>query len=596
MIFSEARDLPGNALMEQAVRREMLAQDTNRIEFYAESLDASRNTNASHVREFQDYLQKKYTGQKIDLVMTFMSRDFSLADELPPSVISNLPGIFIATSELEVPKNFKQRAISGIVQRLDIEGTIKFIFQLQPETRRVVVIGGVSKTDQFALNRIKVVAAAMDGVQFEFWTNRSMVDISVATRSLPDDTVILLAPVQRDITGQLFYTSQVAQMIAPSASVPVYALSAGMIGTGVLGGDVIDFEHLGFWAANLARQTINGKPVNQIPVEIQTTGTPMVDWRALERWNISRERLPAGTIIHYQPRSVWKEHKILFLFIGAVLLAQALTIAGLLAQKRQRHRAEIQILQQRTELAHVARVSTMGQLASALTHELNQPLGAILRNAEAAEILLQNDQPNLEEVRAILTDICRDDKRAGNVIDRMRTLFKRRNLVSSPLDLEELVEDTVALVRPDAAARQIKLALQIALPLPTARGDRVHVQQVLLNLILNGMDAMSQTPKLKRLLRIKVSEQNNGSLQVAVSDAGSGITPDDAFRIFEPFFTTKPTGMGMGLAISKTIIEAHGGEISVMSNALEGTTFSFTLPPMKSKNTRETGLPPALET
>lgn len=241
-------------------------------------------------------------------------------------------------------------------------------------------------------------------------------------------------------------------------------------------------------------------------------------------------------------------------------------------------------------MAHVARVSTMGQLSSALTHELNQPLGAILRNAEAAEILLQTDQPNLDEVRAILADIRRDDRRAGDVIDRMRTLFKRRSLVSNRLALRNLVEETVALARSDAEARQVKMSVQISPLSPMVWGDRVQLQQVLLNLILNGMDAMDATPRSRRSLVVQVRETKDGYLQVAVSDCGTGIAPDDAAHIFEPFFTTKPNGMGMGLAISRTIIEAHGGDIRAERNTPEGTTFTFTLPRMKPEKAKA-GLP-----
>ena len=174
----------------------------------------------------------------------------------------------------------------------------------------------------------------------------------------------------------------------------------------------------------------------------------------------------------------------------------------------------------------------MGQLATALTHELNQPLGAILKNTEAAEIFLQNNPPNLEEVRAILTDIRRDDRRAGRVIDRMRALYKRRSMALDRLDLRDLVEDTVAMTRADADARQIKVTVEMPPHLPEAQGDRVHVQQVLLNLILNGMDAMRNTPMPRRSLVIRLLETKNGNLQVAVSDCGGGITPKDAANIF----------------------------------------------------------------
>jgi signal transduction histidine kinase len=275
----------------------------------------------------------------------------------------------------------------------------------------------------------------------------------------------------------------------------------------------------------------------------------------------------------------WEDHWPLLLLFAAGLLAQAVTIAALLVQRKRQQRAEAEILRQRTELAHVSRVSMMGQLASALTHELNQPLGAILRNAEAAEVYLQSELPNLKEIRAILTDIRRDDKRAGNVIDRMRSLFKRQKLTLGTLNLQDLVEDTIAMARPDAAQRKVKLKAETPPRLPPAQGDRVHIQQVLLNLILNGMDAMKDTPLARRLLTVGVTETQHGNLRVTVTDCGTGIAPDDAARIFEPFFSTKATGMGMGLAISKTIIEAHAGDLWMKSSAMEGTTFTFLLPP-----------------
>jgi signal transduction histidine kinase len=582
-------------MMEHSVREEMLMHSTNQIEFFTENLDASRFPNTIYHREFKDYLKNKYAGQNLDLIIEFMARDFTLADELPSSVDSNLPAVFVAVNELEVPGSFAQRRITGIVQRFDIQGTLKFIFHLQPETRRVVVVGGISKSDQIILDRIKKVTELVDGVKFEFWTNRPVSEIRRAAGTLPEDTVILLSPVERDVTGQPFYTSQVAQMLAPSASVPIFVLGAGSIGSGALGGSVVNLESLGTSAGKLAVQVLDGTPVSRIPIEVQTNGTPMVDWRALKRWNIKQSRLPVGCVIHYRPISLWEEHQVLFVSTGMVLLAQGITITALLLQLKQRRRAEAEIQLQQMELTHVTRISMMGQLTSALTHELNQPLGAILRNAEAAEILLQNEQPDLEEIRAILADIRRDDNRAGNVIDRMRALLKRRNLVSSHLDLRSLIEDTVALAQPDAKARQIKITAQFSPQLPAAQGDRVHVQQVLLNLILNGMDAMTAIPKARRLLVIRVGETKNGNLQVAVNDHGTGIAPGDAAHIFEPFFTTKPAGMGMGLAISRTIIKAHGGDIWMESKAMEGTTFTFILPRVGYEKVKDGDLPETLQ-
>ena len=206
-----------------------------------------------------------------------------------------------------------------------------------------------------------------------------------------------------------------------------------------------------------------------------------------------------------------------------------------------RKQAEQEIVQQRNELAHVSRVSTMGQLASTLAHELNQPLGAILRNAEAAELFLQSDPPDLEEVREILADIRKDDQRAGEVIDRMRALLKRRGLEHATLDIAELVDDVVLLVHPDAVTRKVKLDVEVPRNLPPVRGDRVHLQQVLLNLILNGMDAMGEVPAEARRLVVRARQADAGTIEVAVADAGHGVPAEKFARLFEPFFTTNPT-------------------------------------------------------
>jgi len=341
---------------------------------------------------------------------------------------------------------------------------------------------------------------------------------------------------------------------------------------------VVDSEDLGARSGQLALRVLNGADLKMPPVEVATKGTPMVDWRALQHWHILEGRIPPDAVIRYRPETLWGQHRDLLLILLAVFLAQTGTITELLAQRRKRRRAEAEILNQRTELAHVSRVSTMGQLTSTLAHELNQPLGAILRKSQAAEIFLQNEKPDLEEIRAISADIRKDVERAGGVIDRMRSLLKRRSLELKPLNLGELLTETVALTQPDAQARSVKLTLQMPALLPTVRGDRVHLQQVVLNLILNGMDAMTGVKKSERELGVLAEWLKDGNVQVAVKDCGAGIPPDKLAHLFEPFFTTKTNGMGMGLAISQTIIEAHGGKIHGENNTGRGAVFKFTLP------------------
>jgi len=593
MIFNESKDVPGNIVLEQAVRAEMQKAllgagsgpeaGTNRIEFLSEYLDASHFSDKGHFRVFQDYLGKKYAGQNLDLVISFPSRDYRLAGDLPEALFPKVPVVFVAINEMEVPQAISKLGVTGIVQRFDLRGTLGFIMRLQPDTRRVVVIGGVSDVDRATLGRIANASQALEGVEFDFWTNRPISELPAALKSLPEGTVVLLSTVLNDMNGQTYYMTQLAQMLAPAASVPVYVLGGWVVGSGAVGGSVVDSQELGARAGQLALRVMGGTKPETLPIEVATKGTPMVDWRALQRWRIKESRVPVGAVIRYRPETLWDEHKNIILISLAVFLTQALTIAGLLAQRRQRRRAESEILKQRTELAHVSRVSTMGQLTSALAHELNQPLGAILRNAEAAEIFLQKEKPDLAEIRAILADIRKDDQRAGSVIDRLRSLLKRRSLELNALDLDELLEDTIKLAQPDARLREVNLVLQMPAKLPKVRGDRVHVQQVLLNLILNGMDAMTDIANAGRQLTVRAETANDRTVEVTVSDCGTGIPHHNAGRLFEPFFTTKPNGMGMGLVISQTIIEAHGGKIWGRNNAARGAVFKFTLPRMPNE-------------
>jgi two-component system, LuxR family, sensor kinase FixL len=243
-----------------------------------------------------------------------------------------------------------------------------------------------------------------------------------------------------------------------------------------------------------------------------------------------------------------------------------------------RRRIEMELQELRNQLAHSSRVSMMGQLSSALAHELSQPLGAILRNAEAAELFLKHDPPDLEELQAILVDIRRDDQRAGDVIDRLRALLKRGSFTPRAVSVSDLLDNVETLTRIEFAARKVQLQVAATKGLPAVVGDPVHLQQVLLNLVLNATDAVQHLPADRRKVTLQAARRGANEVEFAVSDLGSGIESEKLARLFEPFFTTKPDGMGIGLSISRTIIEAHRGRIWAENNARAGATFRFTLP------------------
>jgi len=258
---------------------------------------------------------------------------------------------------------------------------------------------------------------------------------------------------------------------------------------------------------------------------------------------------------------------------------QRLQLLGeVFANTLSRRRAEMEGQRLRQDLAHIGRVSTVGELTASLAHELNQPLTAILANAQAVRRILDAGQADLIEVRAIVDDIVDDDKRASDVIGRLRSLLKKGTLERSSVDMSELVGQVARLVAGDAVLRGVVIRLELAPDLPPVAADRVQLQQVVMNLILNGLDAMRDSAIGSRILLLRTAREGEGSVAVTVQDSGAGIESTEVGHVFDAFYTTKANGLGMGLAIVKSIVEAHGGRVEARNNPKRGATFSFALP------------------
>jgi C4-dicarboxylate-specific signal transduction histidine kinase len=232
---------------------------------------------------------------------------------------------------------------------------------------------------------------------------------------------------------------------------------------------------------------------------------------------------------------------------------------------------------QRDQIAHLSRVAMLGEISGSLAHELNQPLAAILSNAQAAQRLLARDPPQIQAVNEILADIVTSDRRAGAVIERLRSMLRKEDVKHALLDLNHVAEDSLRLMHSDLIDRRVSVDTSFAQNLPPVSGDRVQLQQVMLNLLINGCDAVAGRGREARLhVSSRVTER--GSVAIAISDNGDGIAPQDIERIFEPFVTSKSHGIGLGLAICRSIVEAHGGRLWASNNASRGATMEFELP------------------
>jgi signal transduction histidine kinase len=263
-------------------------------------------------------------------------------------------------------------------------------------------------------------------------------------------------------------------------------------------------------------------------------------------------------------------------------------VGQIIASALDRKRTVLQALKLQEEVTLAARRSTMGELAASIAHELNQPLGAILSNANAIRRMLSGDKPELRETAAALNDIVEDTKRAGDIIRRVRALFKDGNSPKGVLEVGALLTEVEALLRSEAVLRKVSLRIEAALSLPPVMGDRIQLQQCILNLVLNAFDSIAAADARRREVLVRVVQEEAQWVTVSVRDTGRGIDPSVLGRLFEPFVTTKPHGMGMGLLVTRSIVQGHGGKISGQSNADGGATFTFTLPASRERQRRDT--------
>jgi signal transduction histidine kinase len=321
---------------------------------------------------------------------------------------------------------------------------------------------------------------------------------------------------------------------------------------------------------------LNGTP----PAAIATSSAPriaMLDWRELQRWRVDERLIPADAILTDREPTVWERYRWQIAAALAIIASQAVLIVALVLQRRRRRNAEIETQAARTELTHAARLASMGELTASIAHEIKQPLSAILAHADTAELLLESDAPSLPKIQRILAEIRKDDLRASDVITRLRELLGRHAMELRPVDLNEAINDALTVIDGEARQRDVTLVTELASRLPPIVGDHVHLQQVVLNLVLNAMDATADGVETARRVTIGTRAVENG-IQITVADNGPGIDPMIAPRLFQSFTTTKPRGLGLGLSIAKTIVEAHGGTIEAAADAGLGAVFRVILP------------------
>jgi signal transduction histidine kinase len=487
-----------------------------------------------------------------------------------------MPLVFCGVPKDAVQKHDLGPNVTGVCLDFDWARTLELAAHLQPAAHRVFLVAGTADIDQSLVRQTKNVFADQS-LETTYLIDQSVPQLLAAVRRLAPDSIVLYTSVFRDPTGRTLVPREVLRQLAQASGAPIYGVAETYIGYGVVGGAISSFEIQGRQAAQLALRILAGEKPETIPVQLSPPAELMVDWRELRRRGIREELLPSGTAVLFRQPSLWDSYRWYIIAAAAAIAGQTAMIIAFLLQRTRRNRAEAVAQQQRIELAHAARLTMIGELAASIAHEINQPLGAILSNAEAAEILLESDSPPLEDIRQIFADIRKDDLRANEIIRHMRDLLRKRELELNPIDLNEVTSEALMMVDIEARRQEVAIEKQFSTGLPAVHGDAIYLQQVLLNLVLNGMEAMSELPARNRHLIVRTAINDIGKVEVAVADSGPGIPADRLPQLFDSFFTTKKNGMGLGLSIARSIVEAHGGRLWAEPKSC-GACFRFTLP------------------
>jgi signal transduction histidine kinase len=571
-------DFPSSPVINAAIR-ESFASQSRHVDVSSEYLESDRFPASIASMALRDYIRQKYRDRRIAVVIAISEPALNFALNARPELFPGVPIVYSGVTERSGSIRSENGGLAGVVSGAAYSATVELALTLHPDTTQMVVIA-YSPNSPLQDDARSALASVADRMKISFLTETSVPALMDAVRAVPQGSLILFVRHSQDDPGNVLIPPEVASLVAQAAPVPVYGITDSYIGNGIVGGVVTETHAVGTRVASIAQRILDGTRPETIPVE-PLPRTAVFDARQLRRWGLSERSLPVSHVVRFRTPSVWEQYRTAILSVVGVVVLQSFVIAGLVFERRRRRQAEIESRRNLVAMAHMDRRAAMGELATSLAHELMQPLNAILQNAGVAQMLLTSGTgpPAIGEIHEIVSDIRKDDLRASEIIRRMRGLLQKHELETHPVDLNEVARETIAIVRPDANSRGIQLEIDLADDVPTIQGDRIHLQQVLLNLLMNAVDAVATMPTERRRVRIS-TRQSDGEVRVSVADTGVGIQADHISKIFEPFYTTKTeaTGMGMGLPIARRMVEAHGGRLTAENNAGDGATVWFTVP------------------
>ncbi len=577
-IFVFKQGLPWAYRVEESLRAAVASQSNIPIVLDVEHADQSRFPEEEYRAKIIDFYRYKYSKQKVDLVLAMGDEAADLLLEHGNKLFGDIPVVLITTKHKKIDPDLLKPKMIPMVWGFDFKKTGKLIVDLLPKTKNIFVVSGTALTDQkLQTLAIEGFAGLGKNVTINYLDDYSREALLVKITQLPEDSVIFFLSFFRDANGQSFVPRDILDEVTRHANVPTFGIVDLYLGHGIVGGNLLSADEQGKRYAEIAGKILSGDLLTNTDF-IKNDNQVMVDSQQLKRWDISEQRLPTGSIVRNRQPSLWADHK--WQIVGGIFIifAQAFALIGFFLQHRWRKRAEEQTQKLQDELAHVSRVQAMGEIAASLAHEINQPLAAIRSYAQAAQRFLANDPAEPDEASKSLTGVIAGNRRAEEVVKRIRMALKKEPFQRSPIDINELTQEVIMLLQNTASDNNVSLELKLGDGLPLVFGDSIMLQQVVFNLIINGIEAMIEKESRDCQVTVQTFRGKSDAVTVSVRDNGGGIDEKEMPTLFEAFYTTKTEGMGMGLSISRSIIEDHGGQLWATCNHDLGTTFSFTVP------------------
>jgi len=590
VLFSYSSDGPAYRRILEGIRQELTNEFGDSYTLHTEYLQIELYPPGDYPKQRFDSYNEKYRDIKLDLLICVGVNVINPIKKLADSYLLNLPTVSadLDFSNFGYNSDLRLNEQTAVVRlKFNIEKTLSTALSLFPKASSINFVSGTSDLDNYLTSVTKDAFNKIDNkIKTSFDTDLSMDETIKLVHNLPKNDIIFVPYFTTDNKLVRYHNTEAIRLIHNGTKAPIFHISDLGIGDGMLGGYVMNFIKVGSLTGNVAVKILKGADPNSIKITESDYYEYVFDWRELKRWNLENsELIPEGSTILFEEINYIDKYKWIVGVVLLFLVLQSLLIANLVRLNRNQKLLTKKIIESESryrDFLHEDRSLRLGQLTASLSHELNQPLTAILSNAQAGINFINSNESNPELLKQILQKIVDNDKRGASIISSIRSMMKLESREKEKVDLNSLINEVSAVYQSETTKYNIRLNVSLSDEPIFIFADRVQIEQVLLNLISNASHSMEKTKAAKKEITVSDFIKNEDVI-VSVRDNGKGIDKSIKEKLFKPFLTLKKEGMGIGLSICRSIIEDHQGKIWAENIPGGGAKFSFSLKIIKDE-------------